>query len=312
MIEPVRRRRIHEEDQSETAPPLRAPAALPNIRAQAVVVSTPPSVHARIDSLRDDFSGPYVVDGQTVRAPVMFRMMMSNEKEVAANAAELNRAAKSCGVDGSFIRSGQAPAKLVVTVTRKLIEMGHLPPPPPDDAASRIRTMQWRFGVGADCASYTRQAFERATGRRVADLGVDPGFRTLDGNPHFKKVGITDVRTGDIITLDPHPPETIGHNLIVCDHTLVSDVQMADVIRRFGDPARAYFSSAGPFHVIEVDSSWGAGRFGDTTFGGQRRELWLFDEATKKWSRILLGDRSVFGNDRPVATDDFHGAYRVR
>jgi len=306
-IHPTRRR---EEEHSERALP-RAHAPAPEIPAQPTVVPTPPPIHARIDSLRGDFSGPYSVDGQTVQAPVMFRMIFSNEKEVAANAAELDRAARACGTAGASIRSGQAPAKQVVAVTQKLIEMGHLPPPP-GDVATRIRRMQWSFGVGADCASYTRQAFERATGKSVAALGIDPGFRSLDGNAHFKKVPITDVRTGDVITLDPHPPETIGHNLIVCDHTLVSNVQMADVIAHFGDKARSFFSSAGPFHVIEVDSSWGAGRNGDTEFGGQRRELWLYDESTKKWGRILLGDRSSWSEDRPTQSDDFHGAYRVR
>jgi hypothetical protein len=339
MIDSIRRRE-HLDDTPDSSPPSTRPATplarqallreldvdrapeapemlafINRVRAQAVSASGPLTnaqvVQSRIDSLRDDYSGPYVVDGQSVRAPVMFRMSISNEAEVKANAGEL---AKIVGTNAWLILSGQAPAKLVVAVTQKLIDRGHLPPPPPGDVATRIRMMQWRFGIGADCASYTRQAFERATGKTMQQVGLPlfTGFRTLDKNPNFKRVAVTDVRPGDIITCDPYGRETIGHNLIVRDHTLVSDPQRAALAQRYGVGARDFFNGPGPFHAIEVDSSWGAGD-GDTTIGGQRRETWFYDEGSKRWGRIGPGTppQCTWSTDRPLPLDILHGAYRV-
>ncbi|HEY8073839.1 MAG TPA: hypothetical protein VIF62_07015 [Labilithrix sp.] len=299
-------------------------AYLANLRAQATTATIAggdpiKAKQERIDALRKEFAGPYTVNGEVVEAPVMFRMARStpsNAKEVAKNAAVLDEAARACGTSGDAIRSGQAPAKTVVAVTQWLIDRGHLRSTS-DSLPTRIRTMQWRFGVGADCASYTRQAFVRANKCSMQSVGLNPyseSFRGLDSNPHFQKVGITDVRAGDVITLDPAPPESIGHNLIVCDHTLMSDAQKAECVHRYGSSARAFFSGAGPFHAIEVDSSWGAGDLGDTEVGGERRETWFYDEGRKLWGCVGTSKPPTitWSPSQPTAWDSYHGAYRAR
>ncbi len=274
-----------------------------------------------IDKVASDFSGPYTVEGRTIRAPVMFRMAASNPAEVASHAKELAAACAqfqpALSPDG--IRSGQASPAQVVAVTQALVDAGKLPPGP-GDLASRIRTMQWQYGVGIDCASFTRQAFVEANHCSMQSVGLDPqseAFRGLDANPNFTKVGIAAVRPGDVITLDPQPGYRWGHNVIVHGNEIVSQADRAKVEQDWKGPAKTFFLGPGPFRAIEVDSSWGAGALG-SMHGGYRRDTWYYDEATKLWGYVDPGDekqgiaRSFVTTPDGPAGDLYHGAYRVR
>ena len=100
------------------------------------------------------------------------------------------------------------------------------------------------------------------------------------------------------MTLDAKPPETIGHNVIVRS--------------AFTTDSYPNMSGSGPYRVISVDSSWGAGANGQVT-GGYRRDTWVYDESTKEWGFYRPGSNDfVISSDGPSDYDKFHGAYRVK
>lgn len=250
---------------------------------------------ARLDALRDRFCGPYRVDGQAVAARPMFRMNGGgNEHQAKAHASELYRIAARAGVNIEMVRLGQGKPEDLVKITQALIDAGKLPAAPPGDASVRVRQMQWEWGIGVDCAGYTYQAAAAASGASAQALGLKaPGyenFRGLDGNSHFKKIDPTLARPGDIMTLDPQPPETVGHNVIVRSHSM-----------------------KGTVHTFEVDSSWGAGADG-AEYGGFRRDTWSYDESTRLWTWTNnhvsppMSESSFVG----PAGDAFHGCYRPK
>lgn len=272
------------------------------LRAQAEsrvdALSSPPLrdgvVGARLDALRDAFSGPYSVDGESIDARPMFRMSVgANETSARGHAPELRGIAARAGVNVEMIRLGQGSRRDLVKTTQLLIDAGHLPPPP-GDAATRIRRMQWEWGIGVDCAGYTYLAVVAASGASPKSLGLRElgmeNFRGMDGKKAFTKIPPSSARAGDVMTLDPLPPETVGHNVIVRSHTTV-----------------------GSRHFMEVDSSWGAGPDG-ADHGGFRRDTWIYDDATKLWTSFdahvspPVARVSVEG----PAGERFHGCYRPK
>ena len=261
-----------------------------------------------IDAKRDAYAGPYKVEGDLVSAPPMFKMFRAqpSQERVGDLHAIVGRDLAQA------VQSGQAPPRAIVKATQKLIDAGKLPPPP-GDVATRIKQMQWQYGVGIDCACFTRQCLSAVTGKSDAQLGLDrdQGLRGLDGNAHFTKLDVTEVRAGDVITLDPKPPETVGHNVIVRDH-VIADTARKKEIGVAGPVARSFMASVGPHHVIEVDSAWGAGADG-ATHGGYRRDTWILDESTRVWGHFQPGS-GVFltSKDGPAELDRFHGAYRAK
>lgn len=249
----------------------------------------------RLDALRDRFSGPYVVDGASVTARPMFRMNKgANERSAKAHEKELDAIAARAGVNVVMVKLGQGSPRDLVKITQALIDAGKLPPPP-GDIATRIRRMQWEWGIGVDCAGYTYQAVVVASGAPAHALGLKPlgyeDFRHM-GDPakRFAKVDPTLARPGDVMTLDPLPPETVGHNVIVRSHT-----------------------TNGTLHVFEVDSSWGAGADG-ADYGGFRRDTWTYDDATKVWTwtnNHVSPPVTETSLDGP-AGERFHGCYRPK
>ncbi len=282
-------------------PPPETPARVAffaGLRAQAArtdtvgATSTARGPEARLDELRDDFSGPYTVEGSTITARPMFRMNGgANEASARTHASELRRIAARIGVSPEMIRLGQGNPRDLVRVTQALIDQGHLPPPP-GALDARIRRMQWTWGIGVDCAGYTYKAVVAASGASPRALGLRAlgmeSFRSLDRNAAFVKIAPSSARPGDVITLDPLPPETVGHNVIVRSHT-----------------------TNGTRHVIEVDSSWGAGADG-ADYGGFRRDTWIFDASTRLWTWTdphvspPVARSSLLG----PAGERFHGCYR--
>lgn len=267
------------------------------------------AARAAIDRTRAAYSGPYSAEGQRVTAAPMFRLTGGYPSQTKI--PELRTIVGQPLTDAMAF--GQASPAQVVAATQKLIDAGKLPPPP-GDVAARVRQMQWQYGVGIDCASFTRRALHAVTGKSDVQLGInhDLGMRGLDWNPHFVKVKLASLRPGDVITLDPKPGETVGHNVIVRDRTAASDAQKQELGRVHGPIAQAFLASRGPHEVIEVDSSWGAGANG-AAYGGYRRDPWIHDASNGSWGYFEAATGSFrVSPDGPSTFDRFHGAYRAR
>lgn len=249
------------------------------------------AVQAKLDGLRDAFSGPYTVGGHIVPARPMFRMTTHDvPQKMAAEAQSLaQRAGVRFPMEAFY---GQCSPTDLVKTTQALIDAGRLPPPP-GDVASRIRRMQWDHGIGVDCAGYAKQALIATSPRPLPlrNAGAE-SFRDLDSTRAgaFAKLAIENARPGDLITLDPMPDERWGHNVIVYSHVVKSGL-----------------------HVFEVDSSWGAGAHGSEQ-GGFRRDTWSYDPSTRIWGSHVPGTSPpmlVMSGDGP-AGDRYHGTYRPR
>jgi hypothetical protein len=273
-------------------------------------------VQARLDGVRDAFSGPYRAEGQVVTARPMFRINAGfNTKQMESHAKELDALARRVGANGPAARYGYGSPANLVKVTQALIDAGALPPGPPGKLADRIRAMQWEWGVGVDCAAYTRYALEAATQKSGASMGLQPpGFENFTGLAHnsgFARVSVTDVRPGDVMTLTN--PIDYGHNVIVHGRVVVDDERKAVLLEWLPPAARPMLESAGPHHMIEVDSSWGAGESG-AAWGGYRRDTWLYDESAKQWGYVNPHTSPPSFEVSPLgpAGDRFSGAFRAR
>jgi hypothetical protein len=274
-----------------------------------VALARDAAVQARLDAVREAFSGPYLVDGEQVTARPMFRMTTHVVSDRIAR--EVDARGHGAGVNAFPTRVGQGTRWALVKVTHALIDAGRLPPGP-GDVATRIRKMQWDHGIGVDCAGYSKQALAACSARvpKMYAPGME-SFRDLDRTRagSFAKQAIENARPGDLITLDG-PAGGWGHNVVVYSHVIADSAQQA----RLGasDPSvRAFLSSPGPHHVIEVDSSWGAGPTGAEE-GGYRRDTWLYDEATRTWGSFEPRTRQLVQSTRGPANDDYHGTYRPR
>ena len=270
------------------------------------------AVQTKMDGVRNAFSGPYVVDGAQVTARPMFRMLHPKGDAIVAI---VTTCAKRAGVQPGPAIVGQCTPKELVKITQALIDAGRLPPGS-GDVATRIRQMQWDHGIGVDCAGYSKQAIA-ATAARVPRLyapGIE-SFRDLDGERKgsFARVAIADARPGDLLTLDAIAPEIYGHNVVVYSHATSDDAQTAALSAKHGPYVAAFLASAGPHHVLEVDSSWGAGADGNPC-GGFRRDTWIYDASTKAWGsfdprttppRFEISTRGPSG-------DAYHATYRPR
>jgi hypothetical protein len=273
-------------------------------------------VRARMDACRDSASGPYDVGGERVTASPMFRMTPHVIPQQLQN--ELRSIGIRAGLtDGQIgaLKVGQGSNASLVKMTQALIDAGKLPAQP-SDLAARIKTMQWTYGVGMDCAGYSKEALRAAHGRDLGFYGAGiESFRDLDGkrSATFARVRIAQARPGDLLTLDPSPGGTYGHNVVVYDNKIADTAQRAALSATYGAPMTAFLSSAGPHRVLQVDSSWGAGTEGNLV-GGYRRDTWIYDESMKSWASFAPGTtppQLVVSKEGP-ADDTFHGIYRPR
>ncbi len=274
------------------------------------------AVQAKLDALRDAFSGPYVVAGAAVSAHPMFRM--TTHVVTQAKAAVVDALGARAGVRAPYeSRVGQGTPQDLVKITQALIDGGRLPPGP-GDVAARIRKMQWDHGIGVDCAGYSKQALAACSTRtpKMHAAGME-SFRDVDGGRggSFAKVSLEKARPGDLITPDAPEPGGWGHNVVVYSHVTADAAKKAALYT--ANPASpdlaAFLASPGPHHVLEVDSSWGAGTDG-AECGGYRRDTWIYDAATRTWGSFTPGivpAPFVTAAEGP-ADDVFHGAYRVR
>jgi len=278
------------------------------------------AMQRKLDAVRDAFSGPYVVAGTTVSARPMFRM--TTHEVTIAMARAVDTLGARAGVRAPFeARVGQPRPQDLVKITQALIDDGRLPAGP-GDLATRIRRMQWDHGIGVDCAGYSKQALAACSTRgdrpKMYAAGSE-SFRDVDGGRDgtFAKVSLEKARPGDLVTLDSAERGGWGHNVIVYSHVTADAATKALLCARRGNPGDAtladFLASAGPHHVFEVDSSWGAGTEG-AECGGYRRDTWLYDASTKTWGSFEPGvtPPSFVTSKEGPADDVFHGAYRVR
>lgn len=91
-------------------------------------------VRVRLDSLRDKVSGPYVVNGRSVKARPVYAT-----------------------------RTTQPPLD-IVRITQTLLDNGRLPEGD-EDLAERIRKLQEEHGIGFDSQGYAREAMRVVTAR---------------------------------------------------------------------------------------------------------------------------------------------------
>jgi hypothetical protein len=313
---------------AKTAPAeaARAPAPSPTAQAQA-----------KLDAYRATFAGPYVVGTERVTVASQFRMaggyndrtagyvVVDKKGTIDRTQPQVKELMAICRAahapDPQLALMGCASARDLVKVTQALIDAGKLPPGP-GAIAVRIKTMQWQWGIGVDCTDYVIGAAMKVAGKSRGELGVVAGtdfFGAPAKNPHLQRVSVADVKVGDVFCLDavpkpPNPPE-VGHRAVVYSHTVTGPGDGAWLQARFGAAAAA-FTHGGPVHVIEVESSCGAGPSGSPN-GGVRRDTWLYEESSRRWAQYGPKDPLV-GSPRfdvtPHGPKDelLHGIYRLR
>lgn len=286
-------------------------------RSDAVAPTTTQEgrVQANLDAFRARFSGPYSIDGRRVQARPMFNMNLPNAFNAASRARHAPELARLCAeakVSTSALRCAQVgrptPEQLVV-VTQALIDAGKLPPGPAGTEEARIRRMQWEWGIGVDCAGYTALAAEAALGPAAAALTRDRMgdlYQALRG-PTFRRQDVWAIRPGDVIHLDAKARGDVGHNVVVYDRRVVDGA--TGRASTTGEAAPFFMSGVGPFHVLTVDSSWGAGPEGKD-YGGFRRDTWLYDEGTKAWASFDPETRALSVSREGPQDEIFRGAFR--
>jgi hypothetical protein len=242
-------------------------------------------IRKRLDDFFDKSLYTYkLADGTEIKARSQFRLAIHNPipgeitseeaKKKVNHAIRSRRPALKPGRHGPVHRAayGKASPEEIGLVTQALIDAGELDKllaanPSLVTDAKAIRQMQKEFGVGTDCGGYTQLAYMYAYTGKVDDsmrtnlgLKAERGDENLRWLPptHFRKVDIKDVRTGDLMIMDPRRGDTSIHTVIVISHTTVNSL-----------------------HTFEVDSSWGR-LYGDDAAGIARRIL-CHEVSTGQW-----------------------------
>jgi hypothetical protein len=243
----------------------------------------------RLDGFMNGAEGPYSAEGQTVRAPAQFRMRGGYNEPSArlpdeppadraarqARATERDDIAAKAGLASAnaLARIGRGSPDDVRKITQALIDANKLLYGLPETLPQRIHDLQWRYGVGLDCAGYVYGALLAVHGGPAARLGLASvdmeNFTGLPHNPRFRGVTPDRALAGDVIVLRGGGGEP-GHNLIVYSHELLDPVDARRIAATWA-LAGPLLACKGPIHVIEVDSSFGAGRLGNPS-GGVRRD----------------------------------------
>ena len=192
-------------------------------------------VGAKLDQLQSTMQGPYHLNGTTVYSGAQFRMVGGfNQSAVTARGpardALVSAAAKARVTSSDLLKlqEGRGDPGALTRVTQALIDGGQLDIDSNRPLADQIHDLQWRFGLGFDCAGYVYKAITAVHGD-PAKLGlrpaVDEDFTGLPGNPRFGKMAPADVRAGDVLVLQGHGRGDPGHNLVVYSHSTVGSAQ---------------------------------------------------------------------------------------
>jgi hypothetical protein len=297
--------------------------ALPAITARLDPVAT------KLDQLQATMSGPYSVMHFTIESGAQFRMAGGYNRNSATNGsadgAVLATVAAKAGLspsDVAALQTGRGDPRTLVKLTQALIDEGHLNWDTKKSFSGQIHDLQWRFGVGVDCAGYVYQAVVAVHGS-PAKLGLKAtGFENFTGlpsNSHFDTMTPEKAQAGDILVLKGKGRVTEngqttfdpGHNLIVRSRSLASQTRPG-VAERW--PAAAEFLKSDDVHVLEVDSAFGAGPNGDV-HGGVRRDVILYNETTHQWctcqdtappkvgiGKVPYGEMALTGFFRPKSS----------
>lgn len=287
----------------EPTGPSLAAATLASVQGQAFAAQIAGKNEAFFGAANALYSIPSAGGGKTtVRAAAQFRMVggfnyHSREVTVAAGKKAtvctdgpqlmqaLSPVTPKLTAAVNHVIAGRGTPEEVRLVTQTLIDRGKLGAVTPGHEAEAIQAMQWKYGVGIDCAGYVQRAFFAARGQtgspaERAALGlsaraVDEGFAGLPSNPKFKSVPIPGARAGDVLLLGAPEPGAVGHVVLVHSNTQLSPMEIAKM-------GIAPGTLTGPVRRLEVDSSWGAGAEG--THGGVQRRTWLYDEGSGRWA----------------------------
>lgn len=249
----------------------------------------------KLDAYMASASGPYSMTLSSggkanVAAPPQFRMKggyngspdAARKSIVVALGPKVSEKLKH-SIDRVVV--GRGTADDVRKVTQALVDAGQLPTVSAEEAPEAIQAMQWRFGVGFDCAGYVQRAFFASRGMTgtpaerakygFAAEAVNFGSQSIQSNPKFKKVSPELARAGDLISLKPPPNDDVGHVVIVRSNTPLSALDKA----KMKLPESKF---PGKVQKLEVDSSWGAGELGKG--GGVKTKTWLYDPSTQAWA----------------------------
>jgi hypothetical protein len=297
--------------------------SLPNPSvALPVITARPDPVGAKLDELQATLKGPYTVMHQTVESGAQFRMVGGyNQARVSATSDDerlLVKVAGKVGLSASDVvslQAGRGDPRALVKLTQGLIDAGQILGGPDKPLAARIHDVQWRFAVGLDCAGYVYRAVAAIHGD-PAKLGLketlNENFTGLPQNGHFAHKEPVDAKAGDVLVLaGDGTMSNPGHNLIVRSHSMASAAK---------EPVGKHWKAAADFvgtrsadiHMFEVDSSFGAGATGDP-HGGVRRDVLLYDAATKNWCTCRDTDPPV-ASVGPIPYDEvaLTGFYRAK
>jgi len=305
------------------------PAGTEEVKRAAEAKRATADAKVQLNAVRDSFSGPYKVKGESVQAIPQFRRNMANSKNAETAKRHWNELVAICtkakvsldAITNAY--KGQPTPEELVQVTQALIDAGKLPPPTYANTVveKRIRQMQYDWGIGINGTAYVGAAAVAVHGNGAQSLidGKDPSddIYSILQTPAFKKVaGPKDICTGDIIHL-----ETPGSDdyAIVYSHEIATNWALDKLsVSYVGNPdaLRSFLSRKGPIHVLTVDSSL------NHTVGenesGLCRETWLYDESSGEWGSIVPRNpisspdapKFVARKDGPYHQHIFKGAFR--
>jgi hypothetical protein len=314
-----------------TSGPSLAPGTLASVKGQAFAAGIGAKNDAFFDAANAAYSIPSPNGGKTtVHAAPQFRMVGGfnyHSREITIDGKKatvctdgpplvkaLNPVTPALTAAVNHVISGRGTPEEVRLVTQTLIDRGKLGAVSAGHEAEAIQAMQWKYGIGIDCAGYVQRAFFAARGQsgtpaERAALGlsahaVDEGFSGLPTNPKFRSVPVADARAGDILLLGPPEPGSVGHVVLVHSNTTLSAMDTAKM-------GIAPGTLTGPVRRIEVDSSWGAGESG--THGGVQRRTWLFDGGTGRWASWDPAKKTLdFSSEKGPYDHPLTGIYRPK
>jgi hypothetical protein len=178
----------------------------------------------------------------------------------------------------TLVQAGRGTLTQIRQLTEKLLQDPKFDSNFPRDSVG-LRAKMFELHIGLDCAGYVRRAAVAAgvmsDDGRIAFDDLNP--ESMNRHGFALVAGYEQARPGDIFVLAGRPDGTgIGHRAIVYSrHVATADEVPADVAAKLG-------AAAGPVHVFEVDSSWGA--YQQAQLGGVRRETWWYGTATQQWA----------------------------
>lgn len=238
---------------------------------------------ARLDAFMAQWKPAYrLPTGETVAVAAPFRMNPGWAPIPGKNNRLLRELGPLVGVSRAEVdrvQAGRGTAEQVRRLTDALLRAGKLPSEPHDwPAPLRVRKMMFDYGIGIDCAGYVQQASAAARGVPLEKAGFRPIVEedlSQLARQGYRRVGIEDVRPGDVVVLGPPTAKEPGHRVIVADARPANDGEVDDVNRALRQKGMS--ATRDTVKVYTVDSSWGDDN--NPAHGGVMREKWLrFDD----------------------------------